>query len=418
MTGPDREGSRIGYLLKRYPRLSETFILHEILELERQGVDLQLFSLMDPLEQVTQESVSRVRAQVHYLPGGWKATAPIVRAHLALFARNPLGYLYVAGYVLFRWRHAAGLKHFWRAGWLARELELAKVTHLHAHFAHGPATVAHFVHLLTGMPYSVTAHAKDIYTSQPDRLATRLRAARFVVTCTGYNERYLSDLVGTAAAGRIHRIYHGLDLSLFVPDQQECRDDCRVTGHTILAVGRLVEKKGFPYLIEAVRVLTEDGYSVRLQIVGDGDLKETLRALIDRNQLKDRAELVGPRSQQALISLYRQACVVVLPSIVTDNGDRDGIPNVLVEAMRVGRPVVSTNVSGIPELVIDGQTGLLVAPNSGTALARALGRVLDEPSLRANLVAAGGRHVIKEFDLASNTARLKALLVHGQTRVA
>ncbi len=217
MTAPHPEGASIAYLLKRYPRLSETFILHEILELERQGVDLRLYSLLDPAEEIVQADVARVRAPVRYLPAGWRGIVPLLGAHLVLLRRDPRRYVGVVAYTVRRFRGRAALKHFVRAGWLTRALERDGVTHLHAHFAHGPASVAHFIHLLTGQPYSVTAHAKDIYTSPPDLLATKLRAARFVVTCTGYNARYLAGMVGEHAAGRIHRIYHGLDLRLFAP---------------------------------------------------------------------------------------------------------------------------------------------------------------------------------------------------------
>ena len=413
MSAPQPGGASVAYLLKRYPRLSETFILHEILELERQGMDLRLYSLLNPAEEIVQADVARVRAPVRYLPAGRGAIVPFLRAHLSLLRRDPRRYLGVAVYLAQRRRSRAALKHFARAGWLTLELERDGVTHLHAHFAHGPASVAHFVHLLTELPYSVTAHAKDIYTSPPDLLAVKLRAARFVVTCTGYNARYLAGVVGNGAAWRIHRIYHGLDLRLFSPGDGAPPVDGPDTTPLVLAVGRLVEKKGFPDLIAAVRLLVDRGYDVRLRIVGGGALRDVLRRQIIDAGLEDRATLLGPRPQEQLIALYRAATIVALPSVVTENGDRDGIPNVLVEAMRLGVPVVSTAVSGIPELVIEGETGLLVPPGDPPALAAALARLLDDTTLRGRLVAGGARHVRREFDLAANTARLKALLLSG-----
>ncbi len=408
----------VAYLLKRYPRLSETFILHEILELERQGMDLRLYSLLDPAEEIVQADVARVRAPVRYLPSGWRGVVPLLGAHLVLLWRDPYRYVGVVVYTVRRFRSRAALKHVVRAGWLALEVERDGVTHLHAHFAHGPAAVAHFVSLLTGLPYSVTAHAKDIYTSPPDLLATKLRAARFVVTCTGYNARYLAGVMGESAAGRIHRIYHGLDLRLFAPGDGVPRAAGPHAPPIILAVGRLVEKKGFADLIEAVRLLVNRGYDALLQIVSGGDRREALRQQISDAGLEDRATLLGPRPQEQLLALYRAATVVALPSVVTENGDRDGIPNVLVEAMRLGTPVVSTAVSGIPELVIDGETGLLVPPRDAPALATALARLLDDAALRERLAAGAARHVRREFDLAANTARLKALLVPSGTAAA
>jgi glycosyltransferase involved in cell wall biosynthesis len=404
------QGASVAYLLKRFPRLSETFILHEILELERQGVTLRLYSILDPSEEVAHADVARVQAPVRYLPAGLAAVMPLLCAHLTLLWRNPRRYVGVVAYLL-RWsQRRAAVKDFLRAGWLALELERAGVRHLHAHFAHGPAAVAHFLHMLTGLPYSFTAHAKDIYTSPPRLLALKMRAARFVVTCTEYNARYLAGLDGGAAAGRIHRIYHGLDLSKFSPNGHtpvtEGQDDTPI----ILAVGRLVEKKGFPYLIDACRLLVGRGYNLHLHIVGGGEMKESLRRQVAKAGLETSVSLLGPRPQDELIELYRAATAFALPSIVADNGDRDGIPNVLVEAMRLGLPVVSTAVSGIPELVVDGETGLLVPPRDAEALAAALARLLDDAQLRECLASGAARHVATSFDLATNTIHLRALL--------
>jgi glycosyltransferase involved in cell wall biosynthesis len=407
---------RVAYLLKRFPRLSETFILHEILELERQGLPLTLFSILDPGEEMVHADVARVCAPVRYLPSGRAAVLPFLRAHLALLRLDPRRYVGVAAYVLQRRRHLATIKHFLRAGWLARELDHVGVTHLHAHFAHGPSSVAHFVYLLTGLPFSFTAHAKDIYTSPRDLLAVKMRAACFVVTCTGYNAQYLSEVVGGTAAGRVHRIYHGLDLRKFNPNGHTvggAADAARAGASAdpiILAVGRLVEKKGFPYLIEAFRQVYARGYQARLHIVGGGDLKETLRRQVSEAGLADRVTLLGPRPQEELIALYHKATIFALPSVVAESGDRDGIPNVLVEAMRLGLPVVSTDVSGIPELVIDEETGLVVPTRDAPALAAALARLLDDAALRTRLAAGAARHVTTEFDLAINATRLHALL--------
>jgi glycosyltransferase involved in cell wall biosynthesis len=409
MTAPHPAGTAVAYLLKRFPRLSETFILHEILELERQGQDLRLFSIMNPCEGVVHADVCQVRAPVTYLPAGLGDVVPLLRAHLTLLRRDPQRYAGIVAYILQRRRHSSTIKHFVRAGWLALELEKTGVTHLHAHFAHGPASVAHFVKLLTGLPYSFTAHAKDIYTSPPDLLAVKIRAARFVVTCTGYNVEHLTELVGGQAAARIHRIYHGLDLRKFSPDGASPHGQDGGAA-LILAVGRLVEKKGFPNLIEAVRLLTTRGYDVRLRIIGGGEMKDALRRQIGEAGLEDRVDLLGARPQEELIGLYREATLFALPSIVAESGDRDGIPNVLVEAMRLGLPVVSTTVSGIPELVVDGETGLLVPPRDAQALASALARLLDDAALRARLIAGASCHVANDFDLVANTTRLRTLL--------
>jgi glycosyltransferase involved in cell wall biosynthesis len=400
---------KVAYLLKRFPRLSETFILHEILELERQGVGLRLYSILDSREKIVHADVRRVRASVAYLPSGRRAWLEVPKAHVALLKRHPRRYLGTVAYILRHRPHRTTIKHFLRAGWLAHDLEAAGVSHLHAHFAHGPASVARFVSRLTGLPYSFTAHAKDIYTSPPALLASKMDAASFVVTCTEYNAQYLAGLVAPATAERIHRIYHGLDLRKFDASAHGLQ---AATGDmpTILAVGRLVEKKGFPYLIDAMAQLRQRGYQARLQIVGHGDLRDALVQQIDAAGLQDRIALLGPRPQEDLLGLYRSATLFALPCVVTDSGDRDGIPNVLVEAMRLGLPVVSTRVSGIPELIIDGDTGLLVPPRDTYALTDALARLLDDPYLRGRLAAGAARHVLHGFDLAGNATRLRALL--------
>jgi glycosyltransferase involved in cell wall biosynthesis len=283
------------------------------------------------------------------------------------------------------------------------------VEHLHAHFAHGPASVARYASLLIGVPYSFTAHAKDIYTSPPGLLATKIDLAKFVVTCTDYNSEYLRSLASPATRARIHRIYHGVDLSKFDAGSREVSDTTTASQLTVLSIGRLVEKKGLPYLIEAIADLRAQGYPVHLKIVGGGPVREALASQIQHAGLTHSVTLLGPRPQEALLDLYPSAAVFALPCIVTENGDRDGIPNVLVEAMRMGVPVVSTCISGIPELVINQQTGLLVPPRDARALAEAIARLLDDHTLADRLVAQAAQHVRNEFDLTGNTARLRKL---------
>jgi glycosyltransferase involved in cell wall biosynthesis len=399
----------IGYLLKRFPRLSETFILHEMLALERRGVDLHVYSILDPEEQLVHADVERLQTKVEYLPSGSRAALRLVRAHVHVLGAAPGRYLRALLSAVARRRRTA-LKHFVRAGWLADRLVRARVGHLHAHFAHGPTSIAHFAAMMTGLPFSFTAHAKDIYTSPPELLAQKMRAARFVVTCTDYNARHLSTLAQGDAA-RIHRIYHGIDLCKFCPDENE--EPAGPRAATLLAVGRLVPKKGLEFLVEAVRLLRAEGRRVHLRIVGSGPERAALERRIEAAGLSGAVELLGARPHEELPRLYREATACVLPCVITDDGDRDGIPNVLVEAMRMGVPVVSTAISGIPELVRDGETGLLVPPRDAAALAQAIERLLDDADLRRRLVANGAARVRTEFDLDRNAERLHALLLRG-----
>jgi glycosyltransferase involved in cell wall biosynthesis len=399
----------IGYLLKRFPRLSETFILHEMLALERRGVDLHVYSLLDPEEPLVHADVARLQTKVEYLPAGARGAFRILYAHACVFLRAPGRYLRALANALARGRRTA-LKHFVRAGWLADRLVRARVGHLHAHFAHGPTSVAHFAAMMTSLPFSFTAHAKDIYTSPPELLAAKMRAARFVVTCTDYNARHLSGLAESEAR-RIHRIYHGIDLRKFRPDGADDAADARAA--TLLAVGRLVPKKGLEFLVDAVGLLRAEGRKIKLRIVGSGPERADLEKRISGAGLTGAVELLGARPHEELPRLYREATACVLPCIITDDGDRDGIPNVLVEAMRMGVPVISTAISGIPELVRDGETGLLVPPRDAAALARAIARVLDDAGLRRRLIANAAARVSTEFDVDRNAERLRTLLLQG-----
>ena len=399
----------VAYLLKRYPRLSETFILHEMLALEALGVRLRVYSMMDPHEPTTPPDVRRLRAPVTYLPGFTARTmGHFATAHLILARRNPRRYLRALRLALTRHDRLAGLRHFLRGGWLAMELERHGIQHLHAHFAHGPAATAHFAHLLTGLSFSFTGHAKDIYTTPPERIAERIHDAQFVVTCTNHNVEYLTRLADRAELPHIHCIYHGVDLRRFQPSPRATED-----APIILAVGRLVEKKGFSYLIEACGLLRARGVAFRCHIVGSGPLKAALRDQIAKLGLENAVQLLDARTQQQLVEVYRTASVVTLPCVILENGDRDGIPNVLVEAMSMGIPVISTSISGIPELITHGENGLLVPPRDPAALAEALTRTLAEADARQSMGEAAHIAVTQRFDLHRNARRLEALYAHA-----
>ncbi len=412
--GSDQQPVRLAYLLKRFPRLSETFILQEMLALEALGLPLRVYAVMDPNESVVPSDVSRLRAPVTYLPAATLGgVTEMAGAHLAMAWHSPGRWLRALAYAVWRRDALVGLRHFWRAGWLARELRRMGIEHLHAHFANGPAALASFVHRLSGLPYSFTAHAKDIYTTPQNRLAERLGEAKFVVTCTAFNAGYLADIPGGASTAPIHRIYHGVDLQRFQPATKPLDDP-----PVILGVGRLVEKKGFTYLMEACALLRQRGIRFRCVLIGTGPLVGALRARIDALDLADHVALSGAVTQDELVPIYQQATVMALPCVVLENGDRDGIPNVLVEAMHTGLPVISTPISGIPELISDGENGLLVPPRDVLALANALTRLLTSPHERDRL-AANARQTIRErFDLTHNASTLARLFRGDSEAVA
>lgn len=430
----------VAYILKGYPRLSETFIINEIYLLEQMGLALRLYVLKVAEEKKSHAIVDKIRAAVTYLP----ATASVTESnfawwllkHLPLFAaahgrllwQRPRAYLRTLLYAILGLSFQVSLqggmrfkksfiKEFLQAGTIADQvLTAGTIDHLHGHFSHGATTITMLASYMTGLPFSFTAHAKDIYLPElnPNGLLyAKLAAAAFVVTCTDANRQYLTQLCPDGAP--IHTIYHGLDLMRFAPPPAMTA----TTLPTILSVGRFVEKKGFPYLIEACRLLKARGYAFRCRIIGQRDEQsELVRRLIEEGQLTDTVEIQGGVTQEELRHIYAAASIFALPCLVVDSGDRDGIPNVLAEAMATALPVVSTNISGIPEIVEDDVNGLLVPEKDATALADAIERLLLDPVLRQRLGQAARTTITEVFDSWQTTVALRDLfLVQLEQRV-
>ena len=414
---------KIAYLLKTFPKLSETFILNEILELERQSVKLHIFSLREPSEAKMHAEVAEVKAGITYLryvqPQSSLDRVPFERYAQRLqrskdrwfvFLRRPVRYLRT---LIFYMRRSGRRRYFDQALGLAREILQGEFTHLHAHFANEPTSVANLAHHLTGCSFSFTAHAKDIYLSDRGDLAIKMAAADFVITCTGFNRNYLAEIAAPNVS--IHVCYHGVDLSRFT-----CEREARRAGSDeplqILSVGRFCEKKGFPFLLQACCRLKQEGRRFVCRIIGFGPLQQELEGLIQTLQLGDCVVLVGKMTQDKLIHEYQRADLFVLPCLVTEEGDRDGIPNVLVEAMAMSLPVVSTPVSGIGELVDHMRNGLLAAEKDSESLAAAIELLLEDPALRRHLGANGRRTVTETLSLDRATAKVRDLLLRaGET---
>ena len=414
---------KIAYLLKTFPKLSETFILNEMLELERQGLELHVFSLREPSETKMHAGVAELKEGVTYLryvpPKPALHRVPFERYaqrvqrsndRRFVFLRRPLRYVRTW---LFHVRRSGRRRYFDQALGLARELLKGKFTYLHAHFANEPTSVAYLAHYLTGCPFSFTAHAKDIYLSERTDLATKMAAAEFVVTCTAFNRKYLAEIAAPEVP--IHVCYHGVDLTRFSSEQDTGRAESRGPIQ-ILSVGRFCEKKGFAYLLHACYLMKQRGRRFNCRIIGFGPLQQELEELIGTLELQDCVILAGKMTQDKLIHEYRRADLFVLPCLVADDGDRDGIPNVLVEAMAMRLPVVSTPVSGIGELVDHMQNGLLAAEKDSESLAAAMELLLVEPALRRRLGAAGRRKVMEAFSLDSSTAKVRELLLRTREK--
>jgi len=399
-----------GFILKGYPRLSETFIINEILLLEELGYQLHIFAMRNPGETKVHDNVRKVKARVTYIPDYfWPFFFQFIGTNLRLFFRRPATYWPAFWFALTRslkqWSSST-IKRFAQAAYLVeKHLEESRVAHFHAHFSHGPTTVAYFAAWLTGKKYSFSAHAKDIYLQEHGFLSEKILQAQFAVTCTEFNRKHMLEVAGAGAP--VYRVYHGNDLELFQPPSNNQRN---TVSPVILSIGRFVPKKGFPILIRALQQLKKEGLAFRAYLIGGGPQQNELGQLVAELNVGDCVSLLPQMSQTELLEYYRQASIFALACEVQEDGDRDGIPNVLVEAMAMGMPVVSTSISGIPELVQNQVNGLLVPEKDVAAMANALGALLRQPEKARRLGTAGRESVEREFDARRNVERIGELL--------
>ncbi len=396
MSRPDRQ--RVGYVVKMYPRLAETFILNEILAHEAAGRELEIFSLRSPVDGKFHRDLGRVQADVTYIPGHTVKAEDFWTTVSEAGRESPIAQrIWEDGR-----KELAGSVN--QAIHLARAARELGVTHMHAHFATIATTVTRLASRLTGVPYSFTAHAKDIYheSVQDDDMTRKLRDASSVVTVSDFNRDYLRNRFGPVADG-VRRIYNGLDLQDFSYTPPDGRPPL------ILGVGRLVEKKGFADLIRACSILRDRNREFECEIIGGGVLRKDLAELITELNLSACVRMLGPTPREEVNRRMGQAAVLAAPCVVSPNGNRDGLPTVLLEAMAVGTPCISTPVTGIPELVRDGDTGLLAAERDPRSLADALQRLLDDRGLGLALAASARRRIESDFDIHRNTVALREL---------
>jgi len=390
----------VAFVLKGYPRLSETFIAQEILALERLGLDIRLISLRRPTDASVHPVHREIRAPVSYLPEYLhQAPVRVVRAWWRV--RHRAGY--TAALAIWRrdWRRDRTrnrLRRWGQALVLASELPVG-VEHIHAHFLHTPASVARYAAMITGLPWSVSAHAKDIWTSPDWEKREKLSDCQWLVTCTRTNADHLRRLASHPE--RVDLVYHGLDFERFAPPTPRIDPALPV----ILAVGRAVDKKGFDDLLASLARLPAE-MSWRLVHIGGGPLLPALKERAETLGLSPHIDWRGPQPQEHVLQAYRDADVFVLPCRISADGDRDGLPNVLMEAQSQRLACVSTSISGVPELIVPDETGLLVPERDVDALTQALARLLREPGLRRRLGEAGFHRVHEHFSLQSGVQRL------------
>jgi glycosyltransferase involved in cell wall biosynthesis len=402
--------AKIAVLLKGYPRLSETFIAQEILGLEQAGLDLVLYSMRHPTDTKRHPVHDEIRAPVRYLPEYLHDDWPRVLKSWAQVRSLP-GYskafqAFIADYKRDRSRNR--IRRFGQALVLAAEID-RDVYWIHAHFIHTPGSVARYASLMTGLPWSCSAHAKDIWTSSDDELRPKLAEAQWTVTCTAAGYAKLKALSRDPA--KVNLSYHGLDLERFAPNPHPAssRNGSRPDEPVeIVTVGRAVEKKGFDILISALALLPAD-LSWRLTHIGGGERLPALQDQAQRLHLAERINWLGSMAQEDVLERLRSADLFVLPCRIASDGDRDGLPNVLVEAASQRLACISTAVSGVPELIDNGETGLLVPPENPQDLANAIERAARDPDLRRRLGGAGEKRVRDAFDYRTSIATLTAL---------
>jgi glycosyltransferase involved in cell wall biosynthesis len=419
----DAKARRIAVVVKGYPRLSETFIAQEILALEGRGVALDIWSLRRPTDRAVHPMHQRIKARVTYLP--------------EYLYRSPLRVLLGALWSLRQPRFGRLMRTFWRdlkrdftanrgrrlgqAFVMARELP-ADVHHVHVHYLHTPASVVRYASLLTGRTWTFSAHAKDIWTTPDWEKREKLADALWGMTCTAQAVGHLETLA--PAPGHVSLAYHGLDLSRFPvpPDSRPARDGSDPADPVrIVSIGRAVAKKGYDDLVKALAAVPPSLHW-RFAHVGGGDLLAELKDLAAEHGIASRCAFLGPRSQPDIIALLREADLFVLPSKKALSGDRDGLPNVLMEAASQKLAVVATDFAGIPEFIRDGTEGLLVPPGDWEALSNAINLLARDPSRRQNLGTAAFHRLRQDFSMEGGIdmieKRLRAALAQPMAALA
>lgn len=395
----------VAYIVSNFPCYSETFVLSELVQLGEINVDVTIFSLRSPREKLIQEDARPLLARTFYSP--FLLSGRLVFANLYYLWTKPGLYLDLLREIIFGFLRSPVLLlknlaiwpksvHF---AYYARE---KGISHIHAHFANYPATSAVIASRLLGITFSFTSHAHDLYVDHT-MVGRKIEMAKHTFTISRYNKRYILERFPHLPAGKIDVLGSSIETDVFFPGGGE-KDKGPLR---IVAVGRLFPKKGFRYLIEACAYLGRAGLPFRCHIVGEGPSERALGDLVRRLDIEDCVILEGVLKRESVLELLRGADVFVCPSVVaTDVEIQDGIPVVLMEAMAMEIPVVATRVSGIPELVIDGETGLLVDPEDPRSIAEAIIRFSGEASFRSEIGRRGREIILKKHDVRKNVGRL------------
>ncbi len=406
---------KVAYVMSRFPRLSETFVLFEMIAVESAGASVELFPLIRERARVVHPEARPFVERMHYEVA---ASPRVVMSNLRWLRSEPRRYLHTLASVV-RGTHRSmnfffgGLASFPKVAHYARTMQDLGVDHVHCHFATHPALAGFVIRRLTGIPYSFTAHGSDLHVDRT-MLGQKVEDAAFVVAISEYNRRMIVDACGPErSTDHVHVIHCGVDTNVFVPRAAPDRDADVLR---LVSVGTLHEVKGQRFLLEACAELRRRGVEVRCVLVGDGPDREMLESLRQELELDSNVTLVGRRTREEIAEYVADADMLVAPSVPTKGGKREGIPVVLMEAMSAGLPVVSSRVSGIPELVNDEVNGLLTEPFESGQLADALERLAHDPQLRVRLGEAARQTVLSGFDVAANALELLAQIESTSSR--
>ena len=405
----------VAYLVSRFPKLTETFVLYEVLGMKDLGVDIELFPLRRERTNVMHAEAAAVVRAAHFTPLllSWR----IVWAHLFFLLTQPRNYLSTLATLL----HAnlgsrrylfGALAYFPKSALLARAMQRRGVEHVHAHFASHPAAIAYIIHRLTGIPFSFTAHGSDLHRDR-HMLREKVAAAKYVVTISQYNREVIRQHCGDDCLGKIRVIHCGVDIEKFQPTGCETEFDRGTGPFKVVCTGTLHEVKGQRYLLDAVCILREQYVKIECHLIGDGQDRQALRKQACELGVADQVIFHGRLPQHEVVEHLRAADVIAAPSVPTACGRREGIPVALMEAMSCGLPAGASDLSGIPELVEDDTTGLLTAPRDAGSIAGALARLYHDRELRRRLGMQARRKVEDEFNLAVNTRELAQCFQSG-----
>jgi colanic acid/amylovoran biosynthesis glycosyltransferase len=397
----------IAYITQSFPSLTTTFIYREVLALRNVGFNIVTFAIWKPnVNKLSAESKALVNSSFYVFPMSW---LKFFAAHLYFFFTRPVKYLSTFFFVVTRKGESLANRrrtffHFFEAIYLALDAKRQGVRHIHAHFAVNAATLALIISRMLDISFSFTAH--NTFFTDRVILKEKLKAAKFILAISEHSRDFLLRFLPAENLGdKFHIVHCGVSPDDFRPPAHRAKNERPF----IFSLSQLVERKGFPVLLEACKILSQRGYDFQCLIAGDGPQRPLLERLVAEYQITDRVQLIGAIFQEQLADYLTGADIFVLPCLTASNGDRDGIPVVLMEAMAMEIPTISTYVSGIPELIEDGQSGLLVGEKDAAALADAVQRLLEDETLRQRLGKGGRQKIVHEFNIHRNAAQLADL---------